>query len=948
MRLLSLALLPTLVSSQWLECPGINSVESGSCNDPTKPCEPSSGDFNAGIVSDIYACESLAEKPPAGAKGPFAAVMFNGPTTGAWAGVCILQNQAAWKLHKEGDHTMACLRSGSFSACSCGAGPTPTPPPGPSPGTPSWDACVVARTAYAKAHAALGGRGDAAVWSSLDAWMGLSNCANVTAPTTASITTAAAARPTTASAFRPRSSWTTDTVVLWIHPNIGSDTAAGTSETSPLRTLAKAKSVLRALPASRRAGAVVNLQAGTHELAGDSLVFTAEDSGMPNTPVTWQAFPAGAAAVISGGKSFTCTWTPTTLANGVAAQKCFLPTGVPTSFDSLFVDGVRQVRARYPNGDPLIPKSGYSPGSSAKGAGSYANTAVDACRSASSPHSTGASVSIISASTGASVGKSGSWCDPDATAAYTVKVVDIDGVRGSVVQTTPFINSSRFNDSMNLPVWSTTSTNAIHVPSDWAKRKWAPATLANKAVIKMMHPAGWGSWAFEVSAFDGDDVMTFGRGGNQEARGGSGTGDLYIENVLAELDAPSEWFVDSNERTLYYKPSNASSSASSFSSSSIIEVPLMPRVVQYRGTAAAPARDISLVGVNISRSSPTYLMDYENPSGGDWSIHRGGAVFLDGAIRITIERVKFDQVGGNGVFLSNHVVNSSVLDCDFFRTGDTAVAAVGSTRGVNGSAATVPTMNTISNNHFDTVGVYTKQTSCYFKAQTYANTIADNICHDGPRAGVNFNDGFMGGDELARNVIWGMVRETGDHGTFNSWDRKEYFYPCPPSRNAPKGAMCFMPQTHNVHGNMFIGPAGWNMDHDDASSEYFDHDNVVYQGGFKYRDGLNRTMTGNLMLGGAKPVFQVFGFSTDYFNNNYVVGQTEVCGPPTLGGLSGNIFIPNPKSTTTLEETELGSSNATKKYEPMSMVPSKCDKSPPHVMTVAQIEALAHKLVGIA
>ena len=183
----------------------------------------------------------------------------------------------------------------------------------------------------------------------------------------------------------------------------------------------------------------------------------------------------------------------------------------------------------------------------------------------------------------------------------------------------------------------------------------------------------------------------------------------------------------------------------------------MPRVVQYRGTAAAPARDISLVGVNISRSSPTYLMDYENPSGGDWSIHRGGAVFLDGAIRITIERVKFDQVGGNGVFLSNHVVNSSVLDCDFFRTGDTAVAAVGSTRGVNGSAATVPTMNTISNNHFDTVGVYTKQTSCYFKAQTYANTIADNICHDGPRAGVNFIDGFMGGDEVRTIAIRALL-----------------------------------------------------------------------------------------------------------------------------------------------------------------------------------------------
>lgn len=28
---------------------------------------------------------------------------------------------------------------------------------------------------------------------------------------------------------------------------------------------------------------------------------------------------------------------------------------------------------------------------------------------------------------------------------------------------------------------------------------------------------------------------------------------------------------------------------------------------------------------------------------------------------------------------------------------------------------------------------------------------------------------------------------------------------------------------------MFIGPAGWNMDHDDGSSEYHDYMNIVYE-----------------------------------------------------------------------------------------------------------------------
>ena len=36
-------------------------------------------------------------------------------------------------------------------------------------------------------------------------------------------------------------------------------------------------------------------------------------------------------------------------------------------------------------------------------------------------------------------------------------------------------------------------------------------------------------------------------------------------------------------------------------------------------------------------------------------------------------------------------------------------------------------------------------------------------------AGFNFNDGMGGGDILKSNIIFNMVRETQDHGTFNSW-----------------------------------------------------------------------------------------------------------------------------------------------------------------------------------
>ena len=43
--------LSTLTDAQWLVCPNMQVVKSGSCNQPTQPCGKGSGVFNAGKVS---------------------------------------------------------------------------------------------------------------------------------------------------------------------------------------------------------------------------------------------------------------------------------------------------------------------------------------------------------------------------------------------------------------------------------------------------------------------------------------------------------------------------------------------------------------------------------------------------------------------------------------------------------------------------------------------------------------------------------------------------------------------------------------------------------------------------------------------------------------------------------------------------------------------------------
>jgi hypothetical protein len=261
-------------------------------------------------------------------------------------------------------------------------------------------------------------------------------------------------------------------------------------------------------------------------------------------------------------------------------------------------------------------------------------------------------------------------------------------------------------------------------------------------VVKMLHPAGWGGWAFAVSGYDAaDDVMNFSTGGHQEARGNNGCGQMFVENVREELDVQGEYFYDADTRELMVFPPAGMSIAQL--QNATVEAPLLRTLVSIEGSKEAPVTAISMSGFNMTHAAYTYLESYEVPSGGDWSVHRGAAVFVQGAENVSLTQIKFDQLEGNGVFFSNHVKHSVISDNDFWRTGDSCILAVGSSRLNNGSASEYPSHNLIERNWMDTLGLNMKQTSCYFRALAPANTIRDNICYTGPRAGVNWNDGFM-------------------------------------------------------------------------------------------------------------------------------------------------------------------------------------------------------------
>jgi len=135
-----------------------------------------------------------------------------------------------------------------------------------------------------------------------------------------------------------------------------------------------------------------------------------------------------------------------------------------------------------------------------------------------------------------------------------------------------------------------------------------------------------------------------------------------------------------------------------------------------------------------------------------------------------------------------------------------------------------------------------KQTSAYFQSVAHHTTILGNVIYNGPRAGICFNDGFIGGDVVQSNLLFNLVRESGDHGPFNSWDRLPYIW-------STNGFNVFIgTDSHTISNNFimnrnFLGTTFGSrcLDHDDGSTQYFDDQNVCLYGSIKFRDGCNRT-----------------------------------------------------------------------------------------------------------
>ena len=467
-QLLHAALGLTLAAAAYTECPGESHIKPGDCNSPTAPCKDGTGYTNVHQTPSLAACEAKCDA--ALPKGNCAGVTWHDSSAGAWARVCVLETADAWAgdvNHGKG-HISAC---NGLAPCKCSSGP-----PGP-PTPPKADlaACVVKQAALAYSQKALSPPRHADLISNA---LDLTGCSPTADPVSAETAATGPQRHPLARAKGGGSSF-------YVDASKGSDSAAGTSVDSAFKTLHKAQAAARGA-----AGATVHLLPGATHYLGDTLTLTPEDSH-----VSWVgASTPGNAVVVSGAVSFSTTcmgkWKQASgHAGDAAAYTCQLPAG--TQFDSLFLNGMRQQKARFPNGDPLAVKDGYESG----------------CESIdwfdiSNIQEYPTNLHMVSAS-GAHISQ-GSIFPIDAN--RTVVIADRSAPReGQTTGNNPSYYNTRFNETYNHPFWATTAPSAIKLSNATAARS-ANWKSPSGAVVRMLHPAGWGGWAFGESLGTGGDL----------------------------------------------------------------------------------------------------------------------------------------------------------------------------------------------------------------------------------------------------------------------------------------------------------------------------------------------------------------------------------------------------------------------------------------------------------
>ena len=235
--------------------------------------------------------------------------------------------------------------------------------------------------------------------------------------------------------------------------------------------------------------------------------------------------------------------------------------------------------------------------------------------------------------------------------------------------------------------------------------------------------------------------LTFGSGGNQMAFGPLWPGvcgyGFFVEGIIEALSAPGEFYHDRVGNRLFLVPQNANN-ASQPPPTSVLAV-TATTVLRFAGSQAQPVRNVRLAGLTFRGAAKTFIGPHvSTTNGADWAVPRSAALEFTGVINVTVDRCRFDTLGGSAVLWSGFVRDTTVRNSTFRWLGGNGILAIGDDDWGNATGGDYPVNNTIDSCLFREIGVYAKHSAAYAEfvagAVKIVNTIIFNVRGPGLRS----------------------------------------------------------------------------------------------------------------------------------------------------------------------------------------------------------------------
>jgi hypothetical protein len=432
--------------------------------------------------------------------------------------------------------------------------------------------------------------------------------------------------------------------------------------------------------------------------------------------------------------------------------------------------------------------------------------------------------------------------------------------------------------------------------------------------LHAMHISDWGDFHYRITGKDENGMLKLEGGWQNNRPYGLSPENRMVENIFEELDTPGEWFYDINEAILYYYPLPNEDIASS-----VFEVAHLKHLVEFRGTEQDPVQNITIKNIEFTQTARTFMERYEPLLRSDWTIYRGGAIVFEGTASCNLNGCYLHNLGGNAVFFSKYNQNSGISGSYITQIGASAICFVGDTEAVRSSSfnyhdfipleqidrepgpktKNYPVNCFVYDNLIHTIGLFEKQITGVELSMCKSITVSHNSIYDVPRSGINVSEGTWGGHIIEYNDVFETVKETGDHGSFNSWGRDRFWHP---DRNEMDKIVATEPSliladaisTTIIRNNRFRCDRGWDIDLDDGSSNYHIYNNLCLNGGIKLREGFYRIVENNILVNNTFHPHVWFENSGDVFSHNIVMEPYQPINLPAWGSMVDyNIFTDN-------------------------------------------------------